>query len=93
MPETDSVLTSSEICDLLAEHGTRLQDTPAAPLDAFPGAPASDVTRSWPGGSGTAWLLSCSGVWACQALEVTCMPHACFMIPLQFARSTAGAAA
>ena len=46
------MLTSSEIYALLEEHGTRLQGTPPSPLDAFPGAPASEAARSWPGGSG-----------------------------------------
>ena len=52
VPETDSVLTSSEIYDLLCEHGTQLSHGLDAELDAFPGVPCPDSSSSWPGGSG-----------------------------------------
>ena len=52
VPETDSVLTTGEVYELLQAHGTRLQDTPRAALDCFPGTSSSSNGCAWPGGSG-----------------------------------------
>ena len=52
VPETDSVLTTGEVYELLEAHGTRLQDTPRAALDCLPGTPPLTPPGAWPGGSG-----------------------------------------
>ena len=59
MPETDSVLTTVEVQQLLEERGCKLAELPEEPLDSLVGGPHQNLA-TWTGGSGEHFQTACS---------------------------------
>ena len=71
-PETDSVLTTLEVQQLLEQHNVRLADLPEEPLDTVAGGQQHQLAGSR-GGSGTVAAAA-----SCPALSVATATAPCF---------------
>ena len=73
IPETDSVLTSTELQQLLEQEGIDLRNVPSSTVDSLLGGPSGDLT-GLPGGSGQCYysvLPTCSMDSLCVILQCT----------------------